>query len=275
MQPGALLAGRYSIVRRIGISALGAVYQARDTWFADRLCAIQEIDELLIDHSQRERAFYSFNREAGLLAKLQHPSLLGLSDYFIDEGVYYLVTLWVDGGDLAQQMQVRGGTVDELTVTKWAIQICDVLHYIHSQQQPIIYRDLKPANLVLDDKTGRVMLVYFGIARIVRPTEESVTAIGTLGYVPPELFAGKAEPRTDIYSLGATMFHMLTGSDPQDNPLLIFDFSRFPRPRQLNPKITAGIERILMKMVAHDVADRPESALQLMQELQGHLDRLA
>ena len=110
-----------------------------------------------------------------------------------------------------------------------------MLHYIHSQKPPIIYRDLKPANLMIDDKTGRVMLVDFGIARIVRPTEKGVTAIGTMGYAPPELFAGKVEPRSDIYSLGATMFHMLTGSDPQDNPLLIFDFSKNPRPCQINP----------------------------------------
>ena len=156
-----------------------------------------------------------------------------------------------------------GGKVDEMTIAKWAIQICDVLHYIHSQTPPIIYRDLKPANLMLDDKSSRVMLVDFGIARIVRPTEKGVTAIGTMGYAPPELFGGKVEPRSDIYSLGATMFHMMTGSDPQDNPLLIFDFSKNPRPRQINPAITPEMEQILTKAVAHKPEERHASALDL------------
>src|SRR5262249_55159034 len=158
-------------------------------------------------------------------------------------------------------------------VTKWAIQICDVLGYIHSQAPPIIYRDLKPANLMLDDKTGRVMLVDFGIARTVRPTEKGVTAIGTMGYAPPQLFSGKVEPRSDIYSLGATMFHMMTGTDPQDNPLLIFDFTKNPRPAQLNSAITPEMERILIKAVAHKPEDRPSSALELKRVLEEHAAR--
>jgi serine/threonine-protein kinase len=182
---------------------------------------------------------------------------------------------WIGGGDLAEQMRVRGGLVEELTVCKWAIQICDVLHYIHSQRPPIIYRDLKPANLMLDDKTSRVMLVDFGIARIVRPTEKGVTAIGTMGYAPPELFAGKVEPRSDIYSLGATMFHMLTGSDPQDNPLLIFDFSKNPLPTQINSAISPEMERILVRAVAHKPEDRHLSALEFMRTLEAHSAHLA
>jgi serine/threonine-protein kinase len=275
LEPGTLLAGRFSIVRRVGGGGMGSVYQARDTRLADRLCAVKEMIEMFADPTQREKAVDDFKREAAVLAQLEHPSIPTIYDHFIENNKYYLVMRWIGGGDLAQQMQVRGGTVDELTVTKWSIQCCDVLHYIHSQQPPIIYRDLKPANLMLDDKTGRVMLVDFGIARIVRPTEKGVTAIGTMGYAPPELFAGKAEPRTDIYSLGATMFHMLTGADPQDNPLLIFDFSKFPTPRKINPKISEGMEKILMRTVAHEVTDRPESALQLMRDLQDHSNLLA
>ena len=275
LEPGTLLAGRFSIVRRVGGGGMGSVYQARDTRLADRLCAVKEMIEMFADPTQREKAVDDFKREAAVLAQLEHPSIPTIYDHFIENNKYYLVMRWIGGGDLSQQMQVRGGTVDEATVTKWSIQICDVLHYIHSQQPPIIYRDLKPANLMLDDRTGRVMLVDFGIARIVRPTEKGVTAIGTMGYAPPELFAGKAEPRTDIYSLGATMFHMLTGADPQDNPLLIFDFSKFPTPRKLNPKISEGMEKILMRTVAHEVTDRPESALQLMRDLQEHSNLLA
>jgi serine/threonine-protein kinase len=274
LEPGTLLLDRYLIVQRVGGGGMGSVYQAKDKRLADRLCAVKEMIELFADQNQRAKAVEDFKREAEVLAQLDHPSIPTVFDYFIEGGRYYLVMRWIGGGDLAEQMRVRGGIVDELTVTKWAIQICDVLHYIHSQKPPIIYRDLKPANLMLDDKSGRVMLVDFGIARIVRPTEKGVTAIGTMGYAPPELFAGKVEPRSDIYSLGATMFHMLTGSDPQDNPLLIFDFSKNPRPRQINPNISPEMENILTRSVAHKPEDRHGSALDFMRALEEHSTRL-
>jgi serine/threonine protein kinase, bacterial len=275
LEPGTLLLDRYSIVHRVGGGGMGSVYQARDKRLADRLCAVKEMIEMFADQSQRAKAVEDFKREAEVLAQLDHPSIPTVFDYFIETGRYYLVMRWIGGGDLAEQMRVRGGIVDEATVCKWAVWICDVLHYIHTQKPPIIYRDLKPANLMLDDKTERVMLVDFGIARIVRPTEKGVTAIGTMGYAPPELFAGKVEPRSDIYSLGATMFHMLTGSDPQDNPLLIFDFSKNPRPCQINPNISPEMEQILMKTVAHKPEDRQASALELMRALEGHKGYLA
>ena len=132
-----------------------------------------------------------------------------------------------------------GGRIDEKTVTDWGMQVADVLDYLHSRPKPIIYRDLKPANLMIDGNTGRVMLIDFGIARWVTQQEKGVTAVGTMGYAPPELFSGRVQPASDIYSLGATMFHLLTGSDPQDNPLLIFDFSKNPRPRQIAPSSAA------------------------------------
>jgi len=274
LEPGTLLLDRYLIVRRVGGGGMGSVYQAKDKRLADRLCAVKEMIELFADQHQRAKAVEDFKREAEVLAQLDHPSIPTVFDYFIEGGRYYLVMRWIGGGDLAEQMRMRGGTVDEVIVTKWAIQISDVLHYIHSQKPPIIYRDLKPANLMLDDKTGRVMLVDFGIARIVRPTEKGVTAIGTMGYAPPELFAGKVEPRSDIYSLGATIFHMLTGSDPQDNPLLIFDFSKNPRPRQINPAISPEMEQLLIKTVAHKTEDRHTNALELMRMLEEHSARL-
>jgi len=270
LEPGTLLLDRYSIVTRVGGGGMGSVYQARDKRLADRLCAVKEMIEMFADQAQRAKAVEDFKREAEVLAQLDHPSIPTVFDYFIEGGRYYLVMRWIGGGDLAEQMRARGGIVDEPTVCKWAIQICDVLHYIHSQRPPIIYRDLKPANLMIDDKNLRVMLVDFGIARIVRPTEKGVTAIGTMGYAPPELFAGKVEPRSDIYSLGATMFHMLTGSDPQDNPLLIFDFSKNPRPCQINPSITPEMERILIRAVTHKPEDRHASALEFMRALEAH-----
>jgi serine/threonine-protein kinase len=274
LEPDTLLLDRYIIVRRVGGGGMGSVYQAKDKRLADRLCAVKEMIELFADETQRMKAVEDFKREAEVLAQLEHPSIPTIYDYFIEGGRYYLVMKWIGGGDLAEQMRLRGGIVDEVAVTRWAIQICDVLHYIHSQKPPIIYRDLKPANLMLDDRTTRVMLVDFGIARIVRPTEKGVTAIGTMGYAPPELFAGKVEPRSDIYSLGATMFHMMTGSDPQDNPLLIFDFTKNSRPTEINPAITPAMERILERAVAYKPEDRHGSALEMMRVLEEHQSRL-
>jgi serine/threonine-protein kinase len=262
------------IVKRVGGGGMGSVYMARDKRLADRPCAVKEMIELFADDNQRSKAVDDFKREAEVLAQLEHPSIPTIYDYFIESGRYYLVMKWIGGGDLAEQMRISGGSVEERIVTRWAIQICEVLSYIHSQAPPIIYRDLKPANLMLDDKTGRVMLVDFGIARTVRPTEKGVTAIGTMGYAPPELFSGKVEPRSDIYSLGATMFHMMTGTDPQDNPLLIFDFTKNPRPSQLNSSISPEMERILIKAVAHKPEDRHASALELKRVLEGHSGRL-
>ncbi|HEX8090672.1 MAG TPA: serine/threonine-protein kinase, partial [Blastocatellia bacterium] len=147
LEPGTLLLDRYLIVHRVGGGGMGSVYQARDKRLADRLCAVKEMIELFADQSQRAKAVEDFKREAEVLAQLDHPSIPTVFDYFIEGGRYYLVMRWIGGGDLAEQMRLRGGVVDESTVTKWAIQISDVLHYIHTQKPPIIYRDLKPANL--------------------------------------------------------------------------------------------------------------------------------
>ena len=113
---------------------------------------------------------------------------------------------------------------------------------------------------MIDGNTGRIMLIDFGIARWVKQEEKGVTAVGTMGYAPPELFGGRVEPRSDVYSLGATMFHLLTGSDPQDNPLLIFDFPKNPRPRQITPSISSEMEQILMRSVEYKPEDRFASA---------------
>src|SRR5207247_8149173 len=138
----------------------------------------------------------------------------------------------------------------------------------------IIYRDLKPANLMIDTNNNRVMLIDFGIARWVNKKEKGVTAVGTMGYAPPKLFNGQADPRVDIYSLGATLFHLLTGSDPQDNPLLIFDFTKNPRPRQINPALSSEMERILVRAVEYKPEHRFQSGAELREVLSLHLEKV-
>src|SRR5438270_446434 len=252
LEPGTLLYGRYEIVKRIGGGGMGAVYYAKDRNLGDQPRAVKEMVQSHLDESQQEKAVADFKRESMLLASLEHPSIPTIYDYFYDEQAsrFYLVMKYISGGDcLARLRNAPGHRIEELTVADWGMQAADVLEYLHNQRPPIIYRDLKPANLMIDGNNGRVMLIDFGIARWVAPQEKGVTAVGTMGYAPPELFSGKAEPRTDIYGLGATMFHLLTGADPQDNPLLIFDFAKNPTPRQINPAISNEMEWILMRAV--------------------------
>jgi len=276
LAPGTLLGARYKITRRIGGGGMGSVYLAEDLNLANRSVAVKEMVEMFADEGSRAKAIEDFKREADLLASLDHPSIPTIYQYFFDgdRGRYYLVMKYIDGGDLATRQRLAGGKVDEFTVTKWGIDTCDVLDYIHSQEPPIIYRDLKPANLMIDARTNRVMLVDFGIARFVAPTQKGVTAIGTMGYAPPELFAGNVEKRSDIYSLGATMFHLLTGQDPQDNPLLIFDFTKNPKPRQINPAITPEMEELICRAVEHKPENRFVSAAAFGESLKEHQRRL-
>lgn len=273
LAPGTLLVDRYKIVKRIGGGGMGSVYLAEDQNLANRPVAVKEMIEMFADESARSKAIEDFKREAELLARLDHPSIPTIYQYFLDaaRGRYYLVMKYIDGGDLVTRQRDIGGKIEESTVTKWAIDACNVLEYIHSQEPPIIYRDLKPANLMIDARNNRLMLVDFGIARFVTPTQKGVTAIGTMGYAPPELFAGNVETRSDIYSLGATMFHLLTGQDPQDNPILIFDFAKNPKPRQINSSITLEMEEIVCKSVEHKPENRFSSARAFGKALSEHL----
>jgi len=272
-----VLNGRYEIVRRIGGGGMGAVYLAKDRNLGDAPRAVKEMVESHLDPGQHEKAIGDFKRESLLLTSLEHPSIPTIYDYFYDDklGRFYLVMKYISGGDLASRMRAAvGGRLDEKTVTDWGMQVADVLDYLHSRPKPIIYRDLKPANLMIDGNTGRVMLIDFGIARWVSQQEKGVTAVGTMGYAPPELFSGRVQPASDVYSLGATMFHLMTGSDPQDNPLLIFDFTKNPRPRQIAPSISSEMEMILMRSVEYKPEDRFRTAGEMRNELAIHLEKL-
>jgi serine/threonine protein kinase len=274
---GKVLNHRYEIVRRIGGGGMGAVYLAKDRNLGDAPRAVKEMIESHIDDAQHEKAIADFKRESLLLTELEHPSIPMVYDYFYDEPSerFYLVMKFIPGSDLASRLRsAPGGRIDEPTVTEWGVQVADVLEYLHTRPQPIIYRDLKPANLMIDTNNNRIMLIDFGIARWVNKKEKGVTAVGTMGYAPPELFSGQADPRVDIYSLGATLFHLLTGSDPQDNPLLIFDFTKNPRPRQINPALSSEMERILIRTVEYKPEHRFQSGAELRDALHAHLEKL-
>ena len=277
LDEGTVLNNRYEIIRKIGGGGMGAVYLATDKNLGETLRAVKEMVQSYIEESQQDKAIEDFKREATILSTLDHPAIPTIYDYFYDEneGRFYLVMKYISGGDLAQRLRSASeGRLDELSVVEWAIQIADVLDYLHKLQPPIVYRDLKPANVMLDSNSGRIMLIDFGIARSINKEEKGVTAVGTMGYAPPELFSGNVEPRSDIYSLGSTIFHLLTGADPQSNPLLIFDFQKHPRPRQINPSLTDQIEKIIMRSVEYNAQNRFKSAAEMRDELIDHLRRL-
>ncbi len=275
---GVILNGRYEIIRKIGGGGMGAVYLASDNNLGGVLRAVKEMVQTHIEEEQQEKAINDFKRESMILSSLDHVSIPTIYDYFYDEkeSRFYLVMKYISGGDLSSRLRsAQEGKIDERSVCEWAVQIIDVLDYLHNQPSTIVYRDLKPSNVMIDGNSGRAMLIDFGIARSISQREEKgVTAVGTMGYAPPELFSGNVEPRSDIYSLGSTMFHLLTGADPQSNPLLIFDFQKNPRPRQINPQLSDQIERILMRAVQYNADERFRSAAEMRDVLDDHLLKL-
>ncbi|MEJ7623019.1 MAG: FHA domain-containing serine/threonine-protein kinase [Pyrinomonadaceae bacterium] len=274
---GTILNGRYKILRKIGGGGMGAVYLASDLNLGGVERAVKEMVQSSIDEDSQAKAIEDFKRESMILTTLDHPAIPTIYDYFFEEAEarFYLVMKYISGGDLAGRLRAApNGKIEERTVVDWATQISDVLAYLHGLPTTIVYRDLKPSNVMIDGKTGRVMLIDFGIARSINQEEKGVTAVGTMGYAPPELFSGQVEPRSDIYSLGSTMFHLLTGADPQNNPLLIFDFQKHPRPRQINPQLSDQMERILMRAVEYSADSRFSSADEMRQALKAHLENL-
>lgn len=258
---GAILEERYQIESILGIGGMSVVYKGRDLRFKGvyRTCAIKEMTDRSPNSQTRGITFKNFEREASLLATLNHPSIPKIYDYFMAGGRIYLVLEFIEGQNLEDLLEASPEPLAEEQVVRWAIQICDVLSYLHNRKpEPIIFRDMKPSNVMVTPD-GRIVLIDFGIARLFEADQKG-TMIGTEGYSPPEQYRGVAEPRGDIYALGATMHHLLTKSDPRlETP---FTFHERP-PSSLNPRVSAQLEGVIMKALEYDVRQRWASAAEM------------
>jgi len=261
--PIRVLQGRYELIRKLGQGGMGSVYLASDRRLSTVRWAVKEMSDALITSPlERHSAVEAFRHEAELLARLSHPNLPRVTDHFSEEGKNYLVMEFVPGHTLLDYMQRNGlpRPLDE--ALGWASQICDVLGYLHSQQPPIIFRDLKPANVMITPE-GQLKLVDFGIARIFKQGQAKDTqAYGTMGYSAPEQYGrGQTDARSDIYSLGVLLHQLLTGHDPAATPF------RLPPAGALNPAVPAHISAAIARATDNDPQQRFSSLAELRQAL--------
>ncbi len=265
LQPGTTLARRYDIQEVIGVGGMGSVYRARDLHFPNvtKLVAVKEMINMAPDPLVRRTIVQNFEREANLLATLNHPAIPRIYDYFTDEERSYLVLEFVHGKDLEAIINDTNGFLSEEQVLSWAIQLCDVLSFLHNHKpDPIIFRDMKPSNVMVNSN-GDIILIDFGIAKTFQVGQKG-TMIGTEGYSPPEQYRGEATPLADIYALGATLHHALTRRDPRLEPP--FSFAERPL-RRINSRVSPELETVISTALAYNPSERFPSAVDMKEAL--------
>ena len=264
LAPGQILEDRYQIEGVVGIGGMGAVYRTRDLRFsATRIVALKEMVSQTRDELVHTTIVKNFEREANILASLNHPSIPKIHDFFTLGNRSYLVMEFVQGNNLEVILSQTQGFIPEAQVLTWAIEVCDVLEYLHTHEpEPIVFRDMKPANIMVTPG-NHVMLVDFGIAKTFEAGQKG-TMIGTEGYSPPEQYRGEATPQVDIYALGATMHHMLTRKDPRVEPP--FTFGERPITK-INPSVSIELEAVVNTALQYNAADRFASAADMKKAL--------
>ena len=265
LPPQSLLQQRYLIVGQAGRGGMGAVYQAIDTHNANRRVALKEMSQGHLNDAELHEATAQFQREVGMLRALSHPNLPRIYHAFNERGRSYLVMDFIDGKTLLQMLKESGNRpLPMLQVLDYARQLCAVLAYLHQQHPPIIFRDLKPTNVMVT-ASGHVFLIDFGIARFFKEGQEQDTRfLGSPGYAAPEQHGtAQTTPRSDLYSLGATLHYCLTARDPY----YAQDRFAFPPVRQYNPQVPIEFEQLIQRLLAMDERQRPASAIEVQQAL--------
>jgi outer membrane protein assembly factor BamB/tRNA A-37 threonylcarbamoyl transferase component Bud32 len=254
LQPGVVLVNRYSIQSVVGVGGMGAVYCARDLHFPNvvKRVAVKEMINLARDPVIHDTIVRNFEREANILATLNHPSIPRIYDYFSQDDRSYLIIEFIEGKDLEEILTESDEFLPEIQVVNWAIELCDVISYLHNNKpEPIIFRDIKPSNIMVDTH-GHILLVDFGIAKTFRAGQKG-TMIGTEGYSPPEQYKGEATQQVDIYALGATLHHLLTKRDPRLEPPFSFDERKI---RAINPAISPEVETVIYTALSYEPEKR-------------------
>lgn len=283
LESGSILRERYEIVRLVGQGGMGAIYRAKDLRLEGRVCAVKEIlPDLLVGYENNgtdlSQTIEQFYQEASVLARLDHPNLPKVSDYFSVDRREYLVMDFVKGRDLHDiltETRQQKKYLSEAQVLAWTTQLLDALEYLHSQEPPVLHRDIKPHNIKITPE-GRLKLVDFGLVKVLQQDDaRTVTVVqgrGTVAYTPLEQYGGDSgytDVRTDIYSMGATLYHLLAGTPPRDAK------ERFLKPglllplRQQNPAISVRTERAIFQALAMHPDERPANIAALRQALFG------
>lgn len=274
LRPGQLLkGGAYRVVRPLGKGGMGAVWLVAQTAAFDRLAVLKEVVEYFdpANAQERQEALDRFEAEARTLGDLKHPGIPDLYAYFSEGGHNYLVMEYIEGPDLRRGLTHEDADTGQIIpaspwpadqVLHYTVEICQVLEYLAGRRPPVVHNDIKPGNIIIDQHSGRAVLVDFGTAktRYLRESGQPGTLFGTVGYAAPELYQGRSEPRSDVYSLAATAYHLLTDDDPGDHP------GRFPQLDALPP----ALADILRAALAPKVEERL-TATQFRQQLEGYL----
>ncbi len=263
LPPTRLLNQRYRLIETVGRGGMGAVYSAQDTQLGDRLVALKEMSVSRLNPQDLPLVIEQFRREAHLLASLHHPHLPAIHEYFAENGRWYLVMSFIEGQNLQTILNATAEKrlpVNE--VIRIGMELCDVLEYLHTHEPPIIFRDLKPQNIMITPR-GHICLIDFGIARHFKQEQVSDTALFySVGYAPPEQYGqSQTSPRSDIYSLGATLHQMLSGRNPSHQPF------QFLPLHLVDPLIPLPLATLITQMVEMDAQKRPSHVAQVKQQL--------
>lgn len=259
LEIGSLIDGKYKILNKVGQGGMSVVYLAMNEK-ANKQWAVKEVrKDGVLDFESVKQGLVA---ETDILKKLDHPNLPSIIDVIDTNESFIIIMDYIQGNSLNKILEEYGAQSQE-NVIEWAKQLCDVLGYLHSRQPPIIYRDMKPANVMLKPD-GNVALIDFGTAREFKEKNlADTTCLGTVGYAAPEQFGGmgQTDARTDIYCLGATLYHLVTGKNPCEPPYVIKPI------REINPTLSSGLEKIILKCTQRDPNDRYQSAAELMYAL--------
>jgi len=262
LEIGSLIDGKYKILNKVGQGGMSVVYLAMNEK-ANKQWAIKEVRKDGV--KDFEIIKQGLVVETDLLKKLSHPSLPSIIDVIEGPDTFLIVMDYIQGNPLSKALEEYGAQPQEYVI-EWAKQLCDVLEYLHTRTPPIIYRDMKPANIMLKPD-GNICLIDFGTAREFKEKNlADTTCLGTVGYAAPEQFGGmgQTDARTDIYCLGATLYHLVTGRNPCDPPYEILPI------RQVNPALSSGLERIIQKCTQRNPDDRYQSCAELMYALENY-----